>query len=137
MVIYMLALLQQLKIEDNTILSMEDKVLFSITNDDHITLAPGVTSADDINYTLTDADRVYIGNIDKELAVFLFGYKTLQLHFDVAIPGDMNGDGEFNLEDITWLIAAYLSSETVADFDGDGKLTIDDITSLIELYLNQ
>lgn len=136
MAIYVLTVLQQLKIEDDAILSKEDKVLFYIIND-YVTLAPGVTSADDINYTLTDADRVILANIDAGLAAFFSGYNSIQLHFDVAIPGDMNGDGDFNLEDITWLIAAYLSSEAGADLDGDGKLTIDDITSLIEMYLQK
>jgi hypothetical protein len=115
---------------------MEDKLLFTVKNE-HVVLAPGVTSADDINYTLTGADLVTLEKIDATLAGFLSVYKTLQLHFDVAIPGDVNGDGEFNLEDITWLISAYLSSEEGADLDGDGKLTIDDITSLIELYLQK
>ena len=136
MAIYVLSLLQQLKIEDDTILSKEDKVLFYIINH-YVTLAPGVTSADDINYTLTNADRLTLANIDAGLAGFFSGYNSVQLHFDVAIPGDMNGDGDFNLEDITWLIAAYLSSEAGADLDGDGKLTIDDITSLIEMYLQK
>ena len=133
---YVLTILQQLKTEDNAILSMEDKLLFTVKNE-HVVLAPGVTSADDINYTLTGADLVTLEKIDATLAGFLSVYKTLQLHFDVAIPGDVNGDGEFNLEDITWLISAYLSSEEGADLDGDGKLTIDDITSLIELYLQK
>ena len=133
---YVLTILQQLKTEDDAILSMEDKLLFTVKNE-HVVLAPGVTSADDINYTLTAADLVTLEKIDATLAGFLSVYKTLQLHFDVAIPGDVNGDGEFNLEDITWLISAYLSSEEGADLDGDGKLTIDDITSLIELYLQK
>ncbi len=133
---YVLTILQQLKTEDDAILSMEDKLLFTVKNE-HVVLAPGVTSADDINYTLTGADLVILEKIDATLAGFLSVYKTLQLHFDVAIPGDVNGDGEFNLEDITWLISAYLSSEEGADLDGDGKLTIDDITSLIELYLQK
>ena len=138
--VYSLCLLEQLKMEETeeeiTFVSKENKVLFVLKNN-IISIAPGVTSDDDINYTITDADREKLKEIDNELAKSLNEYKSILLHFDVAVPGDMNKDGKFDIEDITWMIAAYLSSETEADLDGDGQLTIDDITQLIEMYLQK
>ena len=55
---------------------------------------------------------------------------------DIALE-DVNGDGNFDIEDITILISSYLNSEEGYDLDGDGRLTIDDITQLITRYLNK
>ena len=57
------------------------------------------------------------------------------------LPGDIDGDGQLTIADITTLIAIYLSNEdvdlTVCDIDGDGQLTIEDITKLIGMYLTE
>ncbi|MBQ9640845.1 MAG: C10 family peptidase [Bacteroidaceae bacterium] len=52
---------------------------------------------------------------------------------------DINGDGNFDLIDITTLIDAYLTPEapTGIDLDGDGQLTVEDIALLIEKYLGE
>lgn len=56
--------------------------------------------------------------------------------------GDIDGDGQLTISDITALINLYLNyneGDTIApisDIDCDGKLTISDITELINLYLN-
>ena len=55
---------------------------------------------------------------------------------DIALE-DVNGDGKFDLEDITTLIASYLNSEDGYDLDGDGVLSINDITLLITKYLEK
>ena len=56
-------------------------------------------------------------------------------------PGDIDGDGQITVSDITALISIYLgttSADTaVCDTDGDGELTLSDITTLIHLYLGQ
>ena len=55
------------------------------------------------------------------------------------IEGDVDGDGEITIDDITTLINDYLDGTFVAagDLDDDGKITVSDVTSLISLYLNE
>ncbi len=53
-------------------------------------------------------------------------------------PGDANGDGNVNIEDVTALINILLSVNTPSngiDVDGDGKVNIDDVTALINYLL--
>ena len=54
-----------------------------------------------------------------------------------ATPGDMDGDGQLTVSDITLLIDTYLNSNYTAqgDMDGDGEITVSDITQLIAAYL--
>ena len=57
-----------------------------------------------------------------------------------AIPGDVNGNGSLNIDDVTALINYLLSHNTTineanADVDGDGRINISDVTSLINLLL--
>ena len=59
------------------------------------------------------------------------------LIIEEKLPEDVNGDGQFNLEDITTLIEMYLNSETSYDLDDDGTLTVNDITLLITRYLEK
>jgi len=53
---------------------------------------------------------------------------------------DINGDGSFDISDVTLLIECYLKSGTDSDvttydLDGDGQFTVADITILITMYL--
>ncbi len=54
--------------------------------------------------------------------------------------GDINGDGEINVADVTALIRIVLNSESadmaVADVNGDQSLNVADVTALINLVLN-
>jgi hypothetical protein len=59
------------------------------------------------------------------------------------LVGDVNGDDEVNITDVT-LIASYILGnqvesfdETVADMNDDGKIDIADVTSIINTILNQ
>ena len=59
-------------------------------------------------------------------------------------PGDVNGDGQMNIDDVTKLIDLLLRGVTDiielhpgADVDGDGKVNIDDVTTLITILLTQ
>jgi len=55
-----------------------------------------------------------------------------------AKRGDVNGDGEVNIGDVTALIDLLLSGETgpeVADVNVDGEVNIGDVTSVIDLLL--
>ena len=53
-------------------------------------------------------------------------------------PGDVNGDGEVNISDVTALIDLMLSGETgteMADVNNDGEVNISDVTSIIDMLL--
>jgi len=53
-------------------------------------------------------------------------------------PGDVNGDGEVNISDVTALIDLLLSGETgteMADVNNDGEVSISDVTSIIDMLL--
>jgi hypothetical protein len=55
------------------------------------------------------------------------------------LPGDANGAGMVNVDDVTIHIDMLLGAATPspgADVDGDGKVTIDDTTTLIDMLLS-
>ena len=57
-------------------------------------------------------------------------------------PGDVDGSGNVNIDDVTSLINYLLSGNangintTNADVDGNGRVNIDDVTALIQKLLN-
>ena len=58
---------------------------------------------------------------------------------DVALKGDVNGDGEITIADINIIIDAILTVtqefQTAADVNGDGEITIADINVVIDIIL--
>ena len=53
-------------------------------------------------------------------------------------PGDVDGDGNVSINDVTALIDILLRGTTppaTADVDGDGNVTINDVTALIDILL--
>jgi len=69
-------------------LSKDDKLLFfQVEEGSVITIADGVTSADDIIYTITQEDRDRLLEEDPEAYTFLAPYKTVELHFDTSGGG--------------------------------------------------
>ena len=58
------------------------------------------------------------------------------------IPGDVNGDGEVGIGDVTAIIDLILSENTSssnygrADVNGDGEVNISDVTALIDIILH-
>ena len=68
-------------------------------------------------------------------------YKGIHYYNGVYPYGDVTGDGEVNVEDVTTLIEIVLNSSSLlhspADVDGSGGIDIMDITTLIEYVLNQ
>ncbi len=58
----------------------------------------------------------------------------------VEMPGDVDGDGKVNIDDVTTLINHLLKGSTSvsdgADVNEDGKINIDDVTSLINKLLH-
>lgn len=54
------------------------------------------------------------------------------------VNGDINGDGEINIADVTSLIDLLLSDQAIpsqADVNGDGEMNIADVSSIIDLIL--
>ena len=56
-------------------------------------------------------------------------------------PGDVNGDNEVKINDVTALIDLLLSGDAIpatiaTDVNGDGRVTIADVTALIDLLLS-
>lgn len=53
-------------------------------------------------------------------------------------PGDINGDGNLSISDVTGIIEQLLSGENIpayCDVNGDGKVSITDVTALIDMLL--
>ena len=66
---------------------------------------------------------------------------TLTGNGDGPLVGDVNGDGEVSIGDVTALISYLLDSNTVilgnSDVNSDGETTIADVTALIEILLSR
>ena len=66
---------------------------------------------------------------------------TTRINIDLwaKATGDINGDGEVNVSDVTALINKILGSSTysdaVCDINGDGEINVSDVTALINLIL--
>jgi len=57
-----------------------------------------------------------------------------------VVPGDVNGDGDINISDVTTLIGYLLEGSgdvnfDNADFNGDAEINISDVTALIDFLL--
>ena len=62
----------------------------------------------------------------------------VEMEHEVTIPGDINGDGNIAISDVTRLIDMLLSGDELpawADVNGDGNVTIADVTALIDILL--
>lgn len=69
----------------------------------------------------------------------VWGRFTHIIPFIGAGPGDINGDGNIAVSDVTNLIDQLLGGEELpayADVNGDGEVNIKDITDLIDMLLN-
>jgi len=68
--------------------------------------------------------------------------KNFHVHVGSHHAGDVNGDENVNVADVTQLIDLLIDGETShvflqeVDIDGDGRFTIADVTALIDLLLN-
>ena len=85
----------QLKVDYNTneeeetnemvISNLDGKVLFTIDDNGIYILAPNVTPADDIVYTITAEDRNTLMALDMDAYHLLFPCSTVELHFDISL----------------------------------------------------
>ena len=89
-----------------------------------------------------------LGHIDglseSELRTFLkAGESNISVTLSLSIEmtgtvGDVNGDGEVSIADVTAVIDMLVSGDTnhaVADVNGDGEVTIADVTRIIDIIL--
>lgn len=57
------------------------------------------------------------------------------------IDPDANGDGKFDLKDVTYLLSLYVEDATYelskVDFSDDGKFDLKDVTALLNLYVSE
>ena len=68
-------------------------------------------------------------------------YKELEKEIPVVLRGDVNGDGQVTIADVTSLVNIILGSQggdtSVADLNGDSQITIADVTSLVNIILGK
>jgi hypothetical protein len=103
----------------------------------------GTASKDELLWDLTvpsDGDGLWWGYTDNKLYYSdgtKFVIPTVPQPFTV---GDVNGDGEVNIADVTALIDYLLGSGSVnvdaADINGDSTVNIADVTALIDKLLS-
>ena len=58
----------------------------------------------------------------------------------VGTTGDVNGDGEVNVSDVTMLVSMILGNTpqaNTADVNGDGEVNVSDVTALVSIILGQ
>ena len=86
------------------------------------------------------------GLLQEELRTFLKAGEsnirvTLSLSDEATSrAGDVNGDGNVNITDVTILISMVLTDATPthgADVNGDGAVNISDVTGLINMLLSE
>lgn len=104
-------------------------------NDDHYTVKAlaGGTYEYMVKAIYTDGTESVWSNIE---------HVTLTGNGDEPLIGDVNGDGEVSISDVTTLIDYLLSSDVnlidkdIADVNRDGEVSIGDVTALIDLLLS-
>ena len=88
------------------------------------------------SYALLNAGYAYLKLSPTEAG------STTKINIDLwaqTTTGDINGDGEVNVSDVTALINKILGSSTysdaVCDINGDGEINVSDVTALINMIL--
>ena len=91
--------------------------------------------------TLYDQVTLFVPNesIEEYRAHDEWGKFTHIVPFNGAGPGDINGDGNIAINDVTNIIDQLLGGEEIpayCDVDGDGNVSIKDVTALIDQLLS-
>lgn len=94
------------------------------------------TSLYEVDVTTGEATR--LANIDDRYMFALMWVDGEQEPETVAVRGDVDGNGNVNIDDVTALIDYLLKGGNTplnGDCDASGNITIDDVTSLIDYLL--
>ncbi len=104
--------------------SIPSLITFNIDTDQH---APDIYSS-----------QMPIEVSDEDLLGEETGISMLALHVEIiaseACEGDINGDGEVNVEDLLVLIGAWGGDDPAADLDGNGTVGVGDLLLLIAAW---
>ncbi len=100
-----------------------------------------IYASEDAFYKLYDRVKLYVPyeSLEAYRDHEEWGRFTRIVPFIGAGPGDMDGDGQLNIGDVTALIDMFLNGEQLpayCDLDGDGSVNINDLTELIDLLSN-
>lgn len=98
---------------------------------------PNTWNADNLNIVAFISRP--LGNAVNDIYVTNANKRKLGEFDEPTMPGDVDGDGKVNIDDVTALIDMLLNGGNTtsgADVDGDGKVNIDDVTVLIDKLLN-
>ena len=86
-------------------------------------------SAESVTFTFTGTQKI------NTIAV------TYESEQQTALRGDVNGDGQVTIADVTSLVNIILGNQggdtSVADLNGDSQITIADVTSLVNIILGK
>jgi hypothetical protein len=94
-------------------------------------------SADGATLLLADADDLFI--VDKANGTMTsagnvgLNVSALSFRVPVGCPGDLDGNLEVNLDDLTLLLQSF-GSGPGGDIDGDGDTDLDDLTLLLQVF---
>lgn len=106
------------------------------------TMPPVVESYNPFTCYTTATLRVPMASVEAYKAADIWKKFTYVEGIPGGGPGDMNGDGEFSVSDITMLINLIMGAgeegiddNVMADVNGDGTVNISDIVMLIEMVL--
>ena len=119
-----------------------------------ITITEGITKVDCTAYFMEDGWQYQIigagwdGNcgtvtIDDNLSQEYIKDETFArciIQHANANKGDVNGDNEVNVSDVTMLVSMILGNTTqnsAADVNGDGEVNVSDVTALVSIILGQ
>ena len=96
---------------------------------DGSTLTTWNGSAESVTFTFTGTQKI------NTIAV------TYESEQQTALRGDVNGDGQVTIADVTSLVNIILGNQggdtSVADLNGDSQITIADVTSLVNIILGK
>ena len=94
-----------------------------------------------VGYTIENLSGQEIQNTD----LIGTGYTLITdtgKEYTLVVTGDLNGDGEVKITDISMIRKHYLNVETLqgvyeeaADFDGNGNITLTDISNMRKFIL--
>ncbi len=100
-----------------------------------MTISFKVKNAGNANIGLQDAHVLANDGVGTDILA-----DTTPAHLKLLIPkiakiiGDMNGDGNVDLIDVSILLSKYGTSNPTADLNGDGKVDVKDLSILLSRW---